>query len=322
MPLISVIIPVFNEEENLRPLYDRLKVVLQELSGNRHEIIFVNDGSKDSSILIIKALSASDVCVKYIDLSKNFGHQNAVFAGMDYAEGESVVIIDADLQDPPETIRELYTKFLEGYDVVYAQRSTRAGEKWHKLLTAKYFYKIINKLSDIYIPLDTGDFRIISQRVCKIVCSMPERNKFLRGQIAWTGFRQSNIEYNRDARWSGDTKYSYRKMFRFAMDGITSFTNIPLKAATWLGFITAGIATAMFLRTLYVRLFTGDFVKGWPSLMVTILFLGGVQLICIGILGEYLGRILDNVRGRPNYIVKDTNMSGKASQGPSSETSG
>jgi dolichol-phosphate mannosyltransferase len=308
MSLITVVIPVYDEEDNIRILYDRLKAVLTKLTGNRHDMIFVNDGSTDSSLNIIQSLAASDPCVKYIDLSKNFGHQNAVFAGMDHAEGEAVVIIDSDLQDPPETIEKLYNKFQEGFDVVYAQRSSRSGENWHKLLTAKYFYRIINRLSEVQIPLDTGDFRIISQRVCRVVCAMPERNKFLRGQIAWTGFNQTYIEYDRSARNSGDTKYSYRKMLRFAMDGITSFTNIPLKAATWLGFFTAGIAVIMFLRTIYVRLVTGDFVKGWPSLMVTILFLGGVQLICIGILGEYLGRILDNVRGRPNYIIRDTNL--------------
>lgn len=311
MSKISVVVPVFNEEQNLRVLYDRLKATLIQLTGDSHEIIFVNDGSKDSSLQIIMGLSSNDRQVKFIDLSKNFGHQSAVFAGMEYASGESVVIIDSDLQDPPETIESLYLKWKEGYDVVYAQRISRPGEKWHKLLTAKYFYRIINYLSEVYIPLDTGDFRIISQRVCRVVCNMPERNKFLRGQIAWAGFNQTFIEYHRDARNSGDTKYSYRKMFRFAMDGITSFTNIPLKAATWLGFATAGIALGMLGRTLYVRLVTEDFEKGWPSLMVAVLFLGGVQLICIGILGEYLGRILDNVRGRPSYIVKDTNLPGK-----------
>lgn len=308
MALISVIVPVFNEEQNLRVLYDRLKKVLLQLSGDSHEIVFVNDGSKDSSMAIIRSFASSDETVKFIDLSKNFGHQNAVFAGMEFCNGKAVVIIDADLQDPPEVIIPLYEKWQQGFDVVYAQRISREGEKWHKLLTAKYFYRLINYLSEVYIPLDTGDFRIISDKVCKVICKMPERNKFLRGQIAWTGFNQTSIEYDRDARNSGDTKYSYRKMLRFAMDGITSFTNIPLKAATWLGFITAGIATAMFVRTIWVRLFTDDFVKGWPSLMVTVLFLGGVQLICIGILGEYLGRILDNVRGRPSYIVKDTNF--------------
>jgi dolichol-phosphate mannosyltransferase len=249
-----------------------------------------------------------DKHVQYIDLSKNFGHQNAVYAGMENCLGEAVVIIDADMQDPPELIKELYDKFNEGFDVVYAQRLERAGEKWHKLMTAKAFYRLVNFLSEVHIPLDTGDFRIISKRVCKIVCEMPERNKFLRGQIAWTGFNQTYITYNRDIRYSGDTKYSYSKMFRFAFDGITSFTNIPLKLATWLGFLVAGIAVFMFFYTIYIRLFSNDFVKGWPSLMVAVLFIGGVQLICIGILGEYLGRILDNVRHRPLYLIKESSF--------------
>lgn len=308
MPLISVVVPIFNEEQNIRPLYDRLTQTLIALVKDSYEVIFINDGSKDSSISIIKTLADQDNKIKFIDLSRNFGHQNAVFAGMDYSSGDTVVIIDADLQDPPETIISLYQKLQEGYDVVYAQRIARKGESWHKLLTAKYFYLFINKLSEVSIPLDTGDFRIMTKKVTRTVCNMPERNKFLRGQIAWTGFQQTYIEYERQARYSGETKYSYSKMFKFAMDGISAFSNIPLKMATWLGFITAGVAVAMFARTMYVRLFTDDFVKGWPSLMVTLLFLGGVQLICIGILGEYLGRVLDNVRGRPPYVVKDSNI--------------
>lgn len=308
MSLISVVIPIFNEEENLRPLYDRLSHTLTSLVQYHYELIFVNDGSKDSSLAIIKSLATQDSKVKYISLSRNFGHQNAVFAGLEHSSGDAVVIIDADLQDPPETIEKLYQTLLEGYDVVYAQRKSRVGESWLKLMTAKYFYKILNKLSEVSIPLDTGDFRIMSQKVCATICQMPERNKFLRGQIAWSGFEQTSIEYERKSRHSGETKYSYAKMFKFAMDGISAFSNIPLKMATWMGFITAGIAVGMFVRTLYVRLFTDDFVKGWPSLMVTLLFLGGVQLICIGILGEYLGRVLDNVRGRPSFIIKDTNI--------------
>lgn len=309
MPLISVIVPIFNEEENIRPLYDRLSRTLITIVKDSYEVVFINDGSKDSSISIIRTLANQDSKIKFIDLSRNFGHQNAVFAGMEHSSGEAVVIIDADLQDPPETIIPLYQKLQEGFDVVYAQRVARKGESWHKLLTAKYFYLLINKLSEVSIPLDTGDFRIMTQKVARTVCNMPERNKFLRGQIAWTGFRQTYVEYERHARHSGETKYSYSKMFKFAMDGISAFSNFPLKMATWLGFITAGIAVAMFARTMYVRLFTDDFVKGWPSLMVTLLFLGGVQLICIGILGEYLGRVLDNVRGRPPYIIKDSNIS-------------
>ena len=308
MPAISVIVPIFNEEDNIKLLQERLSIVLHQLVQEDFEILYINDGSKDASINIIKSLAEYDSKIKYLDFSRNFGHQNAVFAGMEYSTGDVVVIIDADLQDPPEVIRPLYEKLLSGYDVVYAQRELRKGESWLKLATAKYFYLLINRLSDVAIPLDTGDFRIMTRRVCKTVCQMPERNKFLRGEIAWTGFEQGAIFYERQNRHAGETKYSYSKMFKFAMDGISGFSNLPLKMATWLGFITAGIAVLMFVRTLYVRLFTNDFVVGWTSMMVTILFLGGVQLICIGILGEYIGRVLDNVKGRPSYIIKDTNI--------------
>lgn len=314
MSSISVVIPIFNEEENIRPLYDRLNATLNELVDENFELIFVNDGSKDASLAIIKTLAIQDDRVKYIQLSRNFGHQNAVFAGLEHTSYEYVVIIDADLQDPPETIKPLYQTAIQGYDVVYAQRISRKGESWLKLTTAKYFYKLMNLLSDVAIPLDTGDFRIMTQKVCRTICQMPERNKFLRGQIAWSGFDQTSIEYERQSRHSGETKYSYSKMFKFAMDGISAFSTLPLKIATWMGFITAFFAVGMFARTMYVRLFTGDYVKGWSSLMVTLLFLGGVQLICIGILGEYLGRVLDNVRGRPSYIIKDTNIKTTAPQ--------
>ncbi len=305
---ISVLAPVFNEEDNIRPLYDKLTDTLKQLAEDSYEIVFIDDGSRDNSFIIMQALAQEDKKVKYIRLSRNFGHQNAVFAGMEYCSGEAVVIIDTDLQDPPELIHDLYNKMKEGFDVVYAKRKFRKGESWHKLITAKYFYRLINRLSDVEIPLDTGDFRILSKAVCNVVINMPERNKFLRGQIAWTGFRQAHVEYDRQERQRGKTKYSYSKMFKFAMDGISGFSNLPLKVATWLGFATAGIAVTLFIWTMYVRLFTDDYVAGWSSLMVALLFLGGVQLICIGILGEYLGRVLENVRGRPAYIIRETNI--------------
>ena len=308
MPELSIIAPVYNEEENIRVLYDKLSCILEGLAGKDYEIVFINDGSTDSSINIIKSLSTEDPKVKYIDFSRNFGHQNAVFAGLENCKGQTIVIIDTDLQDPPEVIIEMYKKYQEGFDVVYAKRLEREGESWHKLLTAKIFYMFINKLSDTTIPVNTGDFRLISQRVCKIVCAMPERNKFLRGQIAWTGFNQTFVEYNRLPRYKGETKYPYAKMFKFAFDGISAFSNIPLKMATWLGFLTATIATGLFLWTFYVRLFTNNYVQGWSSMMIAMLFLGGVQLICSGILGEYLGRVLDNVKGRPPFIIKETNI--------------
>ena len=304
---ISVVIPVFNEESNLPVLYERLVNSVTSIS-NDYELIFVNDGSKDNSLNIIKELSLKNPQVKYIDFSKNFGHQLAVFAGLENAKGDTIVIIDADLQDPPELIKELYSKMKEGYDVVYAQREQRVGESWHKLMTAKLFYRFINRLSEVSIPLDTGDFRIISKKINDIIVSMPERNKFLRGQIAWAGFNQTFVSYNREERYAGKTNYSYSKMFSFAFDGITAFSNLPLRLATYLGFAVSLISFFFILYTLYQKYFKHDVVQGWSSLMVSILFIGGVQLICLGIIGEYLGRIMDNVKQRPMYIVRESNL--------------
>ena len=211
------------------------------------------------------------------------------------------------MQDPPELIRDLYNKLQQGYDVVFAQREQRAGESWHKLLTAKLYYRILNRLSEVDIPLDTGDFRIISHKVRDIIMAMPEHNKFLRGQIAWTGFNQTSILYKREERYAGTTNYSYSKMFQFAFDGITSFSNLPLRLATYLGFIVSFISFLVIIYTLYQKYFGMDVVQGWSSTMISILFIGGVQLICLGIIGEYLGRIMDNVKKRPLYIVKDSN---------------
>jgi len=304
---ISVVIPVFNEESNLPVLYERLVNSVTAIS-NDYELIFVNDGSKDNSLNIIKELSLKNAQVKYIDFSKNFGHQLAVFAGLENAKGDTIVIIDADLQDPPELIKELYSKMKEGYDVVYAQREQRVGESWHKLMTAKLFYRFINRLSEVSIPLDTGDFRIISKKINDIIVSMPERNKFLRGQIAWAGFNQTFVSYTREERYAGKTNYSYSKMFSFAFDGITAFSNLPLRLATYLGFAVSLISFFFILYTLYQKYFKHDVVQGWSSLMVSILFIGGVQLICLGIIGEYLGRIMDNVKQRPMYIVRESNL--------------
>ncbi|MBK6274914.1 MAG: glycosyltransferase family 2 protein [Saprospirales bacterium] len=303
---ISVVIPIFNEEANIHLLQERLVNAVTAVT-NDYELIFVNDGSKDKSLPIIKELSAKFSQVKFIDFSKNFGHQIAVFAGLEHAQGNTIVIIDADLQDPPELIKDLYTKLQQGYDVVFAQREQRVGESWHKLLTAKLYYRVLNRLSEVEIPLDTGDFRIITKKVKDIIVSMPEHNKFLRGQIAWTGFNQTSILYKREERHAGNTNYPYSKMLKFAFDGITSFSNIPLRLATYLGFMVSFVAFLVIVYTLYQKYFKHDVVQGWSSLMISILFIGGVQLICLGIIGEYLGRIMDNVKKRPLYIVKDSN---------------
>jgi dolichol-phosphate mannosyltransferase len=304
---ISVVVPVHNEEGNLPVLHERLVNAVTSIT-NDYEIIFVNDGSADASLLILKSLVDLNPNIRYIDFSKNFGHQIAVFAGLEHALGNAVVIIDADLQDPPELISDLYRKMKQGYDVVFAQREQRAGEPWHKLITAKLFYKAINKLSDVSIPLDTGDYRIISRKIVDIIVSMPEHNKFLRGQIAWAGFNQTSIAYRRDERYAGKTNYSYSKMFSFAFDGITAFSNLPLRLATYMGFVVSLVSFLVILYTLYQKYLKNDVVQGWSSLMVSVLFIGGVQLICLGIIGEYLSRIMDNVKQRPLYIVRESNI--------------
>ncbi|TAH27096.1 MAG: glycosyltransferase [Cytophagales bacterium] len=304
---ISIVIPIFNEEGNIPLLYERVVNTLQAKSLS-FEIIFVNDGSKDNSLEKIIQLSSSDSRVKYIDLSRNFGHQIAVSAGLNNTQGQAVVIIDADLQDPPELINELYQKYKEGFEVVYAKRKSRKGENFLKLVTAKLFYKTLRNITSIDIPLDTGDFRIIDHKVVEELRKMPEPNKFLRGQISWIGFRQTFVEYDRQERASGKTGYTYRKMIKFALDGITSFSESPLKVATVMGFVVSFAAFFMLLYAFYSRLISKDYVPGWASLIISVLFLGGIQLLSLGIIGEYISRIMSNVRKRPLYIISKSNI--------------
>ncbi len=304
---LSIIIPIYNEEPNIKVLYDRLKKVCVQIT-DEHEIIFVNDGSRDRSILLIHELSGIDNKVKYINFSRNFGHQVAVTAGLDHTKGDAVVIIDADLQDPPELILAMYKKMQEGYEVVYAKRRTRAGENFLKRFTAKLFYRILGRITSINIPVDTGDFRIMDKKIVEVLRMMPEQQKFLRGQISWIGFNQTFVEYDRDVRHGGETGYTYKKMIRFALDGITSFSNLPLKFATFIGFLVAGITFLTILYALYSRFITHDVVPGWTSMILAILFIGGVQLICIGIIGEYISRLGANVRNRPLYIIRESNI--------------
>lgn len=304
---LSIVIPVYNEEANLRVLYERVKNSIKQLSLE-HEIIFVNDGSADNSLNIIKDISQADLSVKYISFSRNFGHQIAVSAGLDKCCGGSVVIIDADLQDPPELIPELYKKLNGGYEVVYAKRRNRQGERFLKKFTGKLFYRLLARITSIDIPLDTGDFRIMDKKVVEILRQMPEREKFIRGQIAWIGFHQTFIEYDRDPRYAGKTGYSYGKMFRLALDGITSFSNFPLKFATIAGFVVSGISFLLMLYALYSRYILERYQPGWTSLMLSVLFIGGIQLVGIGIIGEYIGRMSANIRNRPLYVVRETNI--------------
>ena len=291
----------------MNALYQRLKAVIVGM-GVSHEFVFINDGSRDRTLALVQALSQRDPQVRYIDLSRNFGHQIAVSAGLDHTVGEAVVIIDADLQDPPELIPELYEKLTSGYEVVYAKRLSRPGESAVKLMTAKMFYRMLAAITHVDIPVDTGDFRIIARKVVEALKLMPEQSKFLRGQISWIGFRQTYVEYNRAQRAGGETGYTYSKMLRLAIDGITAFSDFPLKLASLSGFVVSAVAFLIMLYTLYSRFVSHDYQPGWASLMISVLFMGGVQLIAIGIIGEYIGRLSADVRQRPLYLIADTNI--------------
>jgi glycosyltransferase involved in cell wall biosynthesis len=307
MPRLSIIIPIYNEEGNILKLFERLQQVITGLNAEA-EYIFINDGSRDDSITLIRELASGNSSVRYINFARNFGHQIAVTAGLDHCSGNAAVIIDADLQDPPELIAALYKKWTEGFEVVYAKRRSREGESLFKKMTARMFYRMLQKITSINIPVDTGDFRLIDTKIVEVLRKMPEQHKFLRGQISWIGFRQTFVEYDRDARYAGKTGYTIRKMLRLAIDGITSFSNLPLKFASVAGFIVSGIAFIMILYALYSRFISKDYVPGWTSLMLAVLFIGGVQLICIGIIGEYISRLGSNVRNRPLYIISEKNI--------------
>ncbi len=304
---ISVVIPAYNEEANIQMLFDRLSAVMEQMSVE-YELVFINDGSKDKTIQLIKELAQREPVVKYIDFSRNFGHQIAVTAGLDRAAGDAIVIIDGDLQDPPELIIDMYKKLREGFEVVYAKRKTRKGESWLKLWTAGTFYRILSNITSISIPVDTGDFRIIDRKIVDILKQMPEKSKFLRGQISWVGFNQTYLEYERQERNAGETGYTYGKMLNFALDGITGFSDLPLKIVTYFGFIVSTFAFFVMIYALLSRFIWEDYQPGWTSLMISVLFIGGIQMIAIGIIGEYLSRMNHNIRNRPLYIVKETNM--------------
>lgn len=304
---ISVIVPVFNEEKNIPELYNRLTAAVSAIADN-YEIILINDGSKDNTLGEVIKLSEKDKHIFYINFSRNFGHQIAVHAGLDFCTGKAVVIIDGDLQDPPELIPELYKKYNEGFEVVYAKRSERKGESLFKKATAKAFYRMMRAVTTINIPMDTGDFRLIDRKVVEYLKQMPEQNKFLRGQIAWLGFRQTQVLFSRDRRKYGKTGYSLGKMLRFAMDGITGFSDVPLALVTRLGFFISIISFVIILYAIYSYFILHRVISGWTSLIISSMLIGGVQLISIGIIGEYISRINKNVLKRPLYIVERSNM--------------
>lgn len=306
-PDLSIVIPVFNEEKSIQLMYDRLVASLLSVTPN-FEIIYVNDGSKDNSFLELMRLSKVDSRVKFISFSRNFGHQISVTAGLDYSSGAAVVIIDGDLQDPPEVIPQMFAKYQEGFEVVYGQRIKRKGEGVFKKITAKYFYRILKKITSIEIPVDTGDFRLIDRKVVKDLKNMPEQNKFLRGQIAWLGYRQTSVCFERDERKYGETGYPFSKMLKFALDGITGFSDVPLQFVTKIGVLISFVSFLVILYAIFSHFVLEQTITGWTSLIISSMFIGGVQLFSIGIIGEYISRINKNVQNRPLYIIDKTNI--------------
>jgi glycosyltransferase involved in cell wall biosynthesis len=302
MPLLSVVVPVYNESAVIRTFYERATRAFAGLVAMDYELIFVDDGSRDDSFAQLQALAAGDPHVRVIKFSRNFGHQVAITAGLDMAAGDCVAVIDADLQDPPEVVTDMVTKWREGFDVVYGVRSDRDGEGRLKLLTASAFYRILNRITKISIPVDVGDFRLMSRRAADQLKGLREQDRFVRGLVSWIGFRQTGVSYHRDKRHAGETKYPYRKMIKFALDGITSFSTMPLKIATWMGY-AASVLAFLYLASVFVQWWLNQTVEGWSTIMVALLFLGGTQLICLGIIGEYVGRIFSASKGRPLYIV-------------------
>jgi dolichol-phosphate mannosyltransferase len=300
---ISVVVPVYNESAGIRAFHERAAKALASLPGAAFELIYVDDGSADDSFAQLAAFAEADPRVRVVKLSRNFGHQIAITAGLDRAAGDCAVVIDADLQDPPEVIARMVEKWRAGFDVVYGVRSKRHGEGALKRLTAAGFYRLLDRITGIRIPLDVGDFRLMSRRALNELNQLREKDRFVRGLVSWIGFPQTGVEYERDERVAGETKYPVRKMLKFALDGITSFSTVPLKLATWLGYATSFLAF-LYLASVFVQRALGMTVAGWATIMVALLFLGGVQLICLGIMGEYLGRVFNELKPRPIYVVE------------------
>lgn len=305
---LSIVVPVYNEELIIEALRNRLVAVASSITED-YEIIFVNDGSRDTSLLKLKEVCAENPKLHYISFSRNFGHQIAISAGMDFARGNAIVTIDGDLQDPPELMTEMYAQYQQGYKVIYAKRSKRKGESFFKLFTAKMFYRLMARLVSFDIPLDVGDYRMISRDVLSYVKKMKEYDKYLRGQIAWLGFKSTYVEYERDERKFGTTNYPFKKMLRLAFNGITAFSDSPLKLATSMGFTVCLLSFIILMYAVYMFIFDHQNVlPGWASTIVSITFIGGVQLLCLGMIGEYISRIINNVRARPLYVIDQTTL--------------
>jgi len=303
---ISIVVPCYNESEVLQAFNERLSKVLSELQDYIHEVIYVDDGSSDNTYRILEGFKRESDCINIISFSRNFGHQIAITAGIETSTGDAVIIIDADLQDPPELIKEMISIWLEGVDVVYAVRNSRNGESKFKILTAKYFYKLIYKLSDIKIPINTGDFRLMDRKVVDIFCSMAERDRYVRGMISWIGFIQRPIFYDRDIRFAGKTKYTFLKMMNFALDGLISFSKKPLQIATLIGIFSFLLSILGVLYSLFMRFTTDNWVPGWTLMFIAVLLIGGLQLVFLGLIGEYIGRIYGESKKRPLYIKNES----------------
>jgi polyisoprenyl-phosphate glycosyltransferase len=307
-PTYSFVIPLYNEEETLPELYRQLSALFDTLDGDS-ELILVDDGSRDRSLALLRSLQSQDARVRYLSLGRNFGHQIALSAGLQFATGKAVIVMDADLQDPPEVVSRLIAQWRTGYEVVYGQRLSRTKEGWLKRLTAYGFYRLLKRLSDVNIPADTGDFCLMDQAVVTLLNQMPERNRYIRGLRAWVGFRQTAVQFHRPGRYAGSVKYTFRKSLGLAINSILGFSKVPLRLATYLGLFSAGFAGLMMVLTIYWRFFDRSAVshrlEGFAFITMAVFFLGAVQLICIGILGEYIGRIYEEVKGRPLFTIKE-----------------
>ncbi|MBD1576223.1 MULTISPECIES: glycosyltransferase family 2 protein [Vibrio] len=319
MKTVSIVVPCFNESEVIDTTMDELLSVTKGIANYKFELIFVNDGSSDDTEAKLLAHSKLHDNVRTVSFSRNFGHQQAVSAGLDVSTGDAVVLIDADLQDPPKVIEDMIVKWEQGFDVVYGTRASRDGESWFKLVTAKTFYRLLNYLSEVEIPLDTGDFRLMDRQVVDHLIAMPEKSRFIRGMVSWIGFNQTAIEYERSPRFAGESKYPLTKMIKFGLDGILSFSVKPLKLSVLMGFACSGIAMLMLLYSVYVRIMTDHWESGWTSLFVAVLFMGGVQLISIGIVGEYIARIYNESKDRPLYIIKQQRETDAEETSPTAE---
>jgi glycosyltransferase involved in cell wall biosynthesis len=316
-PTYSLVIPIYNEQENITEMYRRLNNVIEQLDGET-ELILIDDGSRDRSLIMLRELHHRDSRVRYLSLARNFGHQIAVTAGLNFTQGECIIVMDADLQDPPELILSMIEQWQQGYQVVYAQRLSRKKESWLKRFTAYAFYRVLRRLAHVDIPADTGDFCLMDRQVVDILNAMPERNRYIRGLRAWVGFRQTAVHFERDPRFAGEVKYTFGKSWALAIDGIISFSIVPLRLATYLGLLSAGIAILMILLIIYWRLIDKQSpLIGFTLITLAMFFLGSVQLICIGILGEYIGRIYEEIKGRPIYTLKETGGITQASKIPS-----